>query len=40
MGEPFTPRLWQRDHEENSLRYEEDEREDRRSGIDVELGAA
>ena len=37
--EPFTPRLWQRDREESGLRHEEDEREDCRSGVDVELGA-
>lgn len=40
VEEPFTSRLGQRDREENSLRHEQNEREYRRSGIDVELGAA
>lgn len=40
LEELFASRLGQRDREENSLGHEQDEREDCRSGIDVELGAA
>lgn len=39
VEEPFTARLGQRDREENSLRHEQDKRENRRGGIYVELGA-
>ena len=40
VGGPLASRLGQRDREENGFRHEQDEREDRRCGIDVELGAA
>ena len=38
-AETFPSRLRQRDREESGLRHEQDERENRRGGIDVELGA-
>lgn len=37
--ETFPSRLGQRDREESGLCHEQDERDNRRSGIDVELGA-
>lgn len=38
-AEPFPPRLGQCECEESGLRHEQHQREDRRSGINVELGA-
>lgn len=38
-AETLSTRFWQRDREEGCLRQEQDQRDNRRGGINVELGA-
>ena len=38
-AETLSTRFWQRDREKSRLRHEQDQRENRRGGINVELGA-